>query len=433
MKPAPARRGLLAPEWALIAWLWVCYVLNHADRQVVYTLFPALQQEFNFSDAVLGLTGALFLWVYGLCSPLAGILGDRWSKTGLVVGSLAVWSAITVLSGFSPNGPFLLVCRALLGVSESLFMPAGYALMANAHGPETRSRAVALFATSQMVGVALGGSLSGYVAERFHWRASFWVLGCAGILFALPLWKFLGHLPASFTRNATSDPVRVKDFLGLFRIPSLCIVTAFVSVATFGLYLVYTWLPTFLYDRFSLGMAKAAFEASVYPQVGTAAGLLAGSVLADRFYRRTHAARFWVILVAFIGAAPCIYLLGGSATLASARLAGIAFGFFSGFVSGNQAASAFDVVPASVRASTVGMLNLLGAGTSGFAPFLGGLARRTIGVDRVMVFTSGLYAAAGGLVLYGVLRHFHRDHKRAQASYKAVNASDTADTTISRN
>ena len=54
----------LRPEWTLIAFLWICYVLNHADRQVVYTLFPALQSEFGYSDAVLGLTGALFLWVY---------------------------------------------------------------------------------------------------------------------------------------------------------------------------------------------------------------------------------------------------------------------------------------------------------------------------------------------------------------------------------
>jgi len=66
--------------WVLIGFLWVCYLLNHADRQVVYTLFPALQKEFGLSDPVLGLTGALFLWVYGLCSPFAGILGDRLPK-----------------------------------------------------------------------------------------------------------------------------------------------------------------------------------------------------------------------------------------------------------------------------------------------------------------------------------------------------------------
>jgi hypothetical protein len=95
------------------------------------------------------------------------------------------------------------------------------------------------------------------------------------------------------------------------------------------------------------------------------------------------------------------------------RAAATAFGFFSGFISGNQAASAFDVVPAAHRASAIGVLNMLGAGVSGFAPFLGGLARRTIGVDRVMIFTGGLYLATAAVVLFGTLRYFRADHERA--------------------
>jgi hypothetical protein len=58
---------------------------------------------------------------------------------------------------------------------------------------------------------------------------------------------------------------------------------------------------------------------------------------------------------------------------------------------------------------------MLGSSVSGFAPFLGGLARRTIGVDRLMVFTSGAYILTAIVVLYGMVRHFERDHKRAQA------------------
>src|ERR1700739_1629482 len=114
-----ARAPLIAAEWQLIAFLWFCYLLNHADRQVVYALFPTLQKSFGFSNAVLGLTGALFLWVYGLFSPVAGIIGYRFSKTAIIVASLTVWSLLTLLSGLAPNGQFLLGCRALLGISES--------------------------------------------------------------------------------------------------------------------------------------------------------------------------------------------------------------------------------------------------------------------------------------------------------------------------
>ena len=412
----------MKPEWALIAWLWCCYVLNHADRQVIYTLFPALQAEFGLSDTMLGMTGALFLWVYGLCSPVSGILGDRWSRTRMVTGSLIIWSFFTLLTGFAPNGSSLLVLRALLGVSESLFMPAAFALMAAAHGPETRSKAISIFATSQMLGVAVGGSLSGWLAEEYHWRLAFQVLGAAGILLAIPLWRFLKSVPGSFLRQDSGERPGAGSFLSLFRIPSLRVVGIFVSVATFGLYLVYTWLPTFLHDKFSLGLARAGFEASVYPQAGTAVGLLAGGILADRFYSRTHAARFWIILSAFFTAGPAIFLLGQLSTLESVRIAATVFGFFSGFISGNQAASAFDVVPAAYRASAVGVLNLLGASVSGFAPFLGGLARRTIGVDQVMVFTGGLYLITGIFVLYGIVRHFRRDHERTLPHSAAVEA-----------
>ncbi len=405
----------MKPEWALIAYLWVCYVLNHADRQVVYTLFPALQAEFGLSNTMLGLTGALFLWVYGLCSPISGVIGDRLPRTKVVTGSLIIWSFFTVLTGFAPNGTVLLVLRAFLGISESLFMPAAFALMASAHGPAGRSKAISIFATSQMAGVALGGSLSGWLAERFHWRISFWVLGTVGILFAIPLWRFLRRVPPSFLRGGAESRADAGSFLKLFRIPSLWVVSGFVSIATFGLYLVYTWLPTLLHDKFSLGLARAGFEASVYPQIGTVLGLMVGGALADKTYKKTPAARFWIVLFAFCTAAPSIFLLGNAPTLEAVRIAAMAFGFFSGFISGNQAASAFDVVPASHRASAIGVLNLIGASVSGFAPFLGGMARSTIGVDRVMVFTGGLYLVTAGFVLFGTLRYFRADHERALA------------------
>ena len=403
----------MKPEWALVAFLWVAYALNHADRQVVYTLFPALQRDFGFSNTVLGLTGALFLWVYGACSPIAGIAGDRWPRANLVAGSLALWSLFTVLSGLAINGTMLLMCRALLGVSESFFMPAAFALMANAHGPTTRSRAVAIFASSQMAGVAIGGSMSGILAERLHWRASFLVLGAFGLLFAVPLWRFLRRVPAHFNGRTDAAPATLASFVSLFRIPSLRIVTIYISVATFGLFLVYTWLPTFLYDKFGIGLAQAGFEASVYPQIGTLVGLALGGTLADRYYARVNSARFRIVLLAFLGGGPCIYLIGSGFTLQATRLAAIAFGCFAGFITANQAPSAFDVVPASQRASAVGALNVTGATVSGFAPFLGGMARSTIGVGRLMAYTSVIYLAMAGLLLYAIRRHFTRDHQRA--------------------
>ena len=87
--------------WFLVGLMWVAYFLNYSDRQVVFSIFPILKSELNFTDTQLGLTGSIFLWIYALCSPIAGQIGDRFSKRALVVLSLVLWSGVTTLTGLA--------------------------------------------------------------------------------------------------------------------------------------------------------------------------------------------------------------------------------------------------------------------------------------------------------------------------------------------
>src|SRR5436309_12867679 len=89
--------------WLLVAFMWVAYFLNYSDRQVVFSIFPILKSELHFTDTQLGLTGSIFLWVYAICSPIAGQIGDRFSKRLLVVLSLILCSGVTALPGLSPS------------------------------------------------------------------------------------------------------------------------------------------------------------------------------------------------------------------------------------------------------------------------------------------------------------------------------------------
>jgi len=109
-----------------------------------------------------------------------------------------------------------------------------------------------------------------------------------------------------------------------------------------------------------------------------------------------------------------MYLIGSSPTLEITRIAAMFFGLFSGLMIGNQAAASFEVVPPSLRATTVGILNFIGCAASGFAPFLGGAARRTIGVNQVMTYTAIAYAFVALILALVVLRYFDRDHRHTQ-------------------
>src|SRR5262245_6000309 len=132
--------------------MWVANFLNYADRQAAFAMFPALKSGLGMTDEQLGLVGAIFLWVYAFGCPIAGHLGDRFSKRVLVVSSLVICSIVTVATGFATSAAMLLTLRAAMGISESLFMPTAVAITANAHAPEHRSRAIAVLTSAQIAG-----------------------------------------------------------------------------------------------------------------------------------------------------------------------------------------------------------------------------------------------------------------------------------------
>ena len=146
------------------------------------------------TDQQLGLTGSVFLWVYGIGCPIAGQIADKYSKRILVVFSLAIWSLVTVATGLAVSAVMLLLLRAAMGISESLYMPAAIALTSNAHAPEKRSRAVATLTTAQIFGTVGGAWFGGWMANHGLWREAFFLLGGVGLLYAIPYFLFLRNL-----------------------------------------------------------------------------------------------------------------------------------------------------------------------------------------------------------------------------------------------
>lgn len=403
----------VAPRTAalLVAFMWVAYFLNYCDRQAVFAMFPALRADLAMDDAQLGLVGAVFLWVYAVGCPVAGALGDRMSKRTLVVASLVVWSIVTWLTGLVRSGGEMLWARGAMGLSESLFMPTAIALTASAHPARQRSRAVAVLTTGQIAGTVAGSVFGGWMADLGLWRRAFFLLGAVGVAYALPYVLFLRGVreeaaPSAAGRRPLTALLPVASFL------ALCLV---FPCFVFGLWLIYGWLPAFLHDKFALDQKTAAFEATVFLQSLTAVGLLGGGVLSDRLYRWTPAARQLVLVASLVACAPCLHFLGSSTTLPGTRLAAAAFGLCSGLFMGNIFPAAFEVVPASLRASAVGVLNLCGGLVSGFATLFGGLWKASLGIDRLFGWTAAGFLLAAVVLVVATRAVFPADHARVVA------------------
>lgn len=418
--PPPARASGAAT--LLLAFMWGAYFLNYCDRQAVFAMFPALKAELAMSDRQLGYVGAVFLWVYALGCPLAGILGDRISKRLLAVGSLVVWSLVTLATGWARSGADILALRGAMGISESLFMPTAIALTANAHPPALRSRAIAILTTAQIAGTVAGSLFGGRMADAGRWRDAFVMLGILGVAYAVPYFLFLRGVretPAEATSAKPSARAPSSFVRSLFGSPSFLVLCAVFPCFVFGLWLIYGWLPTFLHEKFALSQADAAWNASVYLQSMTAVGLLGGGFLSDWLYQRSTAARQWVLVVSLVCSAPSLYFIGAGVTLPATRFAAAAFGLSSGLFMGNIFAAGFEVVPSDLRATAVGVLNLFGGLVSGFGALFGGMWKQSIGIDGLLAATALAYIAAGLVLAAATLVCFQRDHARAAAEASA--------------
>jgi MFS family permease len=394
--------------------MWVAYFLNYSDRQVVFSIFPVLKSELHFSDTQLGLSGSMFLWIYAIGSPVAGQIADRFSKRLLVGFSLLLWSAVTALTGLSNSAFMLLTCRALMGITEALFMPAALSLTASAHAPGTRSKAISLLATAQLAGVVMGGWFGGAMAQRSQWRLAFYALGLFGVAYAFPYLSFLKRV------NEDNQIETIKSSGGfsiatLAKVPTYRFLCVVFPIFSFVLWLLYTWLPNFFYEKFSLNMAQAGFVATVYLQSATLVGLLLGGTAADWLYSRTKAARLWIICAGFLLSAPCVHLIGSCNSLLGTKLAALGFGLGSGFVIANFMVSSFEVVPSDTQASAVGILNLVGYVVSGFAALAGGLWKQSIGMSALLSCGALLSGFAGLLLILAIKFSFPKDYARAHS------------------
>jgi MFS transporter, Spinster family, sphingosine-1-phosphate transporter len=403
----------LAAPWLIVGLTGFAYLLNYADRQVIFSMFPVLKTQLGFTNTQLGLTSAIFLWAYGISSPLAGIAVDRVDKKTLICLSVLAWSAVTLLTGVANSPREILIYRGLIGMSEALFVPAAVAMIAGAHGAETRSSAISLLFSAQVIGLVVGGALGGFVAQAGKWRVAFWALGTMGALYSVPYYWFLKRL---FGNNPTTEselrrkPIRWGQLLRTPTYVSLCV--AFPSYTAL-LWLLYTWLPTFLFEDFNLSLTSAGVIASTYMQTASVAGLICGGIVADRLCRWTKAGRFWVLCSGMILSSPWAHVATHAHQLFVVKLALIIFGVFGGMFMANLMASVVDVVDEVSRGKAVGLVNCIGAPVSGLSAFAVGALKDKIGIANIVTSQAAVAMIAGLLLIVSVKMFFARDHESA--------------------
>jgi predicted MFS family arabinose efflux permease len=386
--------------WIVVGLLWVVAALNYLDRQIIFSVFPLLESDLHLTPGQLGLVSAMFLWVYALVSPFAGYLADRFGAVRMILIGLLVWSVVTWATGEARGLTGLLSARAFMGVSEACYLPAALSLIAAYHGSGSRSLATGLHQSGLYVGIALGGVGGGWMGDRYGWRLAFTLLGSVGVAYFLIL-HFTLRAPSKPGIGTSSPPAMLASFRHLTNLPGFLNMMAVFSVTSIANWLVYTWLPLYLFERFGMTLTTAGFTATFYIQAASFVGIVLGGWIADRWSSRTPRGRLFTQIVGLCAAAPFLFVLGltRSHFLLVASL--LVFGLGRGLYDCNAMPVLCQIARPEYRATGYGILNCAACLAGGVAAALAGYLKSAIGLNMAFQAAAVLLLLSS-LLLYRV-------------------------------
>lgn len=393
--------------WIVVGLLWGVALLNYMDRQMLATMRPAMQIDITElkSATNFGYLMAVFLWIYGFVSPVSGVIADRFNRKWLIVFSLFVWSAVTFAMGFATTFNQIYWLRAMMGISEALYIPAGLSLIADYHSSKTRSLAIGIHMTGLYMGQALGG-FGATVAATFSWQATFHSFGITGILYALILIVFLKE-KKSMVKTVSTDQFITKEkpplFKGLallFTNISFWIILFYFAVPSLPGWATKNWLPTLFAQNLNIPMSQAGPLSTITIAASSFLGVLFGGILSDRWVQKNIKGGIYTSAIGLALTIPSLLLIGFGHTLFHLIGAALCFGLGYGMFDANNMPILCQFVSAKYRATAYGIMNMTGVFFGAFITDLLGKSSDAGHLGKDFAMLAGIVLVALAVQLY---------------------------------
>ena len=282
--------------------LFLTYVLNFLDRQLMTILLEPIKAEFGASDTAMGfLTGFAFALFYATLGIPVARLADRWSRRNVVAISITVWSGMTALCGAASSFTQLALLRVGVGVGEAGGTPPSHSLIASYFPPEQRSTALSLHSTGTQFGILIGMLGGALIADSLGWRMAFVIFGAPGLIVGLLLALTVKEPPRT---SASSGGSMRQDIGTVLRLPGFTLIAAAGALTALSGYGLGAWSPSLLIRIHGLSLVEAGLLLGGIGTVGGIIGAVAGGVLCDRLCRRDRRWQLWLPALGAIGSAP---------------------------------------------------------------------------------------------------------------------------------
>ena len=281
-----------------LALLATVYIFSYIDRQVVSILIEPIKHEFGASDTQIGmLTGLAFGLLYAALGIPVGRLADKHNRRTIVAICCGVWSLATMGCGMATHYWQLFIARMSVAVGEAGGMAPSISMIADMYPPKRRSLAISFFMMGPNLGVLLGLSIGGLIAQMYGWRAAFLAFGIPGVLLSLIVYWFVkepvrGGFDAPSAKapvqTATAEPQEsiIRQSLRLLSMKPLRNVAIACGIAAISGYGYGVWAPAFFMRAHGMSIAHAGLAFGLASGVGAMAGALFCGWLSDKLCQR---------------------------------------------------------------------------------------------------------------------------------------------------
>lgn len=382
-------QGASVGDYGFLMFLTLLNVMNFVDRQLLASFANWIVPDLGLTNTEFGLlTGLIFIFFYSVAGVFMGVLADRVNRTRLIAAGLALWSALTALSGMAKGFVSLAIPRLFIGVGESIMTPTAMSLLADRFPSSRLGFASGVYYMGVPIGVAASLFVVAYLEPLLGWRGCFYALGGVGLVLAAIMF-FMKETPRKHETEALAkkeaenqadqtgealtkiERPSVKEMLATlvqaFRSSPALLMTVLGGVAFHFVLGAATFEQLWFVQERGFDRTEIAELSGWLAFAGGIAGNLFGGIGGDWFLRKTGMGRpmflFWIMLI--LTPISLYYRVVDPTSLFF--LFGIFVGYFQlGCFYGPTFATVQELVPPQIRGTLVAFyilsLNFFGLG-----------------------------------------------------------------------
>ncbi|WP_299771953.1 MFS transporter [uncultured Pseudoteredinibacter sp.] len=279
-------------------------LLSHANRQILVVLVERINSDLQISDTQFGLLiGPSFAIAYAISTILIADLTDARSKVRMISIGVFIWSAATFACAFVKSFEGLVICRAFVGIGQSILSPAAYTLLASSYPKNKLGRISSVYATGSFLGSASVLIIGGIIADQAilqpnlelwaqfniaRWRLVFLIVGGIGLVYSLLFIalfrKTENRLSSPSIKQYTPYP-KVLLYLWQHKSCYAFYILGFscYSVAMFSLI---AWGPAFFIRQLHFSQGQAGLLLAIILSTANLSGVLLSGYFMDKLRAR---------------------------------------------------------------------------------------------------------------------------------------------------